>query len=192
MGLQATGLLVLLCFTGRETHAWRLLMATVTALGVTILIFAFFPADGRYVICGLNAPDIPTMKGICNFSSTIQAIKYDGVRTIETSMLTGVVSFPSFHAAAAALLVWGAWSIKWARIPAAVLNGVMLVSTIVVGAHYLIDIVGGLVVAAASVSIAVKCVRSKQGEEPAAPPILAMLINAPAICRLRRMWLPHP
>jgi membrane-associated phospholipid phosphatase len=159
MSKQAAMLLLLLAITGHQTRAWQLLTASIIALVATILIFPFFPADGRYMLCGLKAPDVPLVQGFCDYGPIIHLIKDQGVRAIEKHMLVGMVSLPSFHASAALLLVWGVWGFKWLRAPMVVLNVLMLIGTIVIGQHYLIDIIGGLALGAAAIWISIKYVR---------------------------------
>ena len=77
-------------------------------------------------------------------------------------MATGLVAMPSFHAAAGAIFVWAGWSFKWLRAPVLLLNSLMWVATITVGAHYMVDVPAGIAVAALSIWIAKRYV-------PAAP-----------------------
>ncbi|KQP31814.1 hypothetical protein ASF49_10315 [Methylobacterium sp. Leaf104] len=54
-----------------------------------------------------------------------------------------LVTFPSWHAAAAAIFVMSAWSLPIIRWFGAVLNGLMLAATPVQGSHDLTDLIVG-------------------------------------------------
>ena len=65
--------------------------------------------------------------------------------------LTGIVTFPSFHAATAALYLWAFWPVRWFRPVAVVANVGMLLATPLGGGHYFIDVFAGIAVAAAAI-----------------------------------------
>lgn len=73
--------------------------------------------------------------------------------------LKGIVSFPSFHAAAAVVTAWAFRRERVLRVPAVLLNLLMLVSTITGGAHYLVDVLAGVGVAAGAIVAAPQVVR---------------------------------
>jgi membrane-associated phospholipid phosphatase len=68
--------------------------------------------------------------------------------------LTGIVSFPSFHAASAVLYIWALWPARVVGPVATVLNLLMMAATPVIGAHYVIDVFGGVALAATSIFLA--------------------------------------
>ena len=61
--------------------------------------------------------------------------------------LVGLVSFPSFHTAAATLLAIAAWPDRRLRAVILPMDAAMLLSIPVEGTHYLIDMIGGAGVA---------------------------------------------
>ena len=63
----------------------------------------------------------------------------------------GIISFPSFHTVLALLAAFALWPVPYARWPAALLAGLIVLST---GWHYLTDVVAGFLVAAASCALA--------------------------------------
>jgi membrane-associated phospholipid phosphatase len=60
---------------------------------------------------------------------------------------TGLVTFPSFHTMLGLVLIWAVRKtvLFW---PSLFLNGAMVVSTVAIGGHYLIDVVAGIVLTA--------------------------------------------
>ena len=68
--------------------------------------------------------------------------------------IEGLVTFPSFHTAAGVLFAWALWSTRWLRWPGLIVNVLMIASVPIIGAHYLVDVFGGVVVAIASLYLA--------------------------------------
>ena len=127
--------------------------ALAVSLLITIAIYPFAPADGALVFNHVTQADYPglTLRMGWEFSAAIHAIK-GGATVIEPELMTGFVSFPSYHAAAAVMLAWAGWRtpLRW---PMVLLNIAMAFSALLVGAHYLVDIVGGVIVAAVAVTV---------------------------------------
>jgi membrane-associated phospholipid phosphatase len=74
---------------------------------------------------------------------------------IRPDVLNGVVTFPSFHAAAAILLGWGFWALRWIRWPAVALNIAMFLAAVPIGGHYVADILAGAAAAVLAIKVAV-------------------------------------
>lgn len=72
--------------------------------------------------------------------------------------MTGLVSMPSFHAAAAVILGWVSLYLGWLRIPLVLLNVAMLLSTIISGSHYLVDLIAGAALAVMAIWAATRLV----------------------------------
>ncbi len=163
MSLQGALVLAVLSWRGDMTRAWQFATATFVLFLVSVLLFPIFPADGRFVLCGLRPPDIPVIGNFCLYGPVLHHLKDGSLRVIDPSMAVGMVTFPSAHAAAGLLLIWAVWPIRLLRLPFVILNIALCVGAIVIGSHYLIDIWGGAVVAAASIFAARKLVRSSPG-----------------------------
>lgn len=61
----------------------------------------------------------------------------------------GLITFPSFHTAWAVFLML-AWrqQTRWLSVPISIISILIIISTLTTGSHYLIDVIGGLVLAA--------------------------------------------
>jgi hypothetical protein len=81
------------------------------------------------------------------------------VVAVMTSLTLGVLTFPSFHAVSAVLYAWAFWPIRWLRPLALLCNGAMMAATPVGWGHYLVDLLAGIVVAAAAIYAARLIVR---------------------------------
>jgi membrane-associated phospholipid phosphatase len=52
------------------------------------------------------------------------------------------------------MLAWGFLPLRWLRMPMVLLNVAMIVSAIVIGGHYLVDVIAGIAVAGAGIAAA--------------------------------------
>jgi len=103
-------------------------------------------------------------------SATMPALGYDGVigpahiealkeiraglwTTLDLNKIDGIVTFPSYHAALAVVMPYVLRRIRWAFWMATALNALMLLSTPIVGGHYLADTVAGVLLALVSIAL---------------------------------------
>lgn len=77
----------------------------------------------------------------------------------------GIVTFPSFHAELAVIYIYCVRHYRWVRVCFVPLNIVMLVSTITVGGHYLVDVIAGVVVAFGSIAL-IRAIQRRYGHTP--------------------------
>jgi membrane-associated phospholipid phosphatase len=116
------------------------LLARLVASGlVTVGLSGLLPAVGL----------IPDAPHVAHFL----ALRADTLREIDLTRLQGLISFPSYHAAMAVLVGHALWGVPYLRVPAALLNLVMLVATISEGGHYLVDVLAGCVIAAGAIAL---------------------------------------
>lgn len=145
----------LLCLSGHVARGYAMILGYLLLGIFGSAICAFFPSEGAYVFYGLAAEDFggvnPKMGYL--FLDSFHAVRDDPYFTLELSKAAGIVTFPSGHAGAAILCAWAAWGWRWARWPLLILNLCMYLSALSHGAHYLIDVVGGTVVALLSIRI---------------------------------------
>lgn len=133
-------LIPLLFIFDQSDRAWRFVIASSIMLLLTAAVFPFFPALGAAQHFG-----VPTTLAGPPFGAVIQQMK-TGTHLVTHSMIAGLVSFPSDHAAGAVLYAWAAWRLPLVWLIFLAVNALMFVSAITIGAHYLVDVVaGGLV-----------------------------------------------
>jgi membrane-associated phospholipid phosphatase len=174
MAIFYTPLLVMLglAATGREARVKLFLTAFAIALAVTMVIFPFFPAKTALIhLVGMHPPYVPVTGVSC--ADLIDKLRADKIHAIDVGRMYGLVTFPSFHAASAVLLSWACWTMRWYRWPIAILNLGMIVATPLEGAHYFIDVLGGIVVAAVSIRAALALQRTE------ARPSAAVAVGGP-------------
>jgi PAP2 superfamily len=147
---------IVLATTFRFVRLQQFVTSLSVALLMTIVISTFVPAIGNYQALGLTASDAPNVNLIpfLLLQHDIPAVREGLLRHLELFKLAGIVAFPSFHAASAVLYAWALAPVRGFGPIALVLNTLMIVSTPVIGAHYLIDVIAGMALAAASIMFA--------------------------------------
>ena len=150
---------IILAVTLRPVRLQIFVGAFALALAVTLAISAFVPAIGTYYGLGVPLSDFPALNMMFYEAQLhdILALRAGSMRHLELFELAGIVSFPSFHAASAVLYLWALWPVRYLGMIAAAMNLLMIVSTPVIGAHYMIDVIGGVVLAVVSIWVARLC-----------------------------------
>ena len=163
---QEVVVIVALFASGRSDRCWQFVTAATIALAITMVIFPFFPAQGPFVYYGLSRAAYEPIVGPVpwDYLASLSRLKA-GYRTFEWSVMQGYVSFPSFHTVAALLFMWAMWPLRWLRIPAVALNIALILGALLIGSHYLIDIIGGALVAL----VAVRLATMRSGRDHATP-----------------------
>jgi hypothetical protein len=156
LGLQTVCVPIYLALMGRLDRLNIFVMAYALGLAVTVAGSALLPALGSYEGLGLAAETFPVIDTghFLLQRADILALRNGTTTAFGPFDISGIVSFPSWHTAAAILFGWAMWRERWLGIAFLALNVAMIVAAPAYGAHYFIDIVGGLVVAASVIVIA--------------------------------------
>jgi PAP2 superfamily len=130
-------------------------LACILALILTTLISSLLPAMGTYYHYGVHVDLSKFSPGDYFFSEHDLPLLRDGsLRTLDIKKLAGIITFPSFHAAAAVLFLWALWSVWWVRPLALIANVGMLLVTPIGSGHYFIDVFAGIGVAVVAIAAA--------------------------------------
>jgi PAP2 superfamily protein len=148
IGLPIFGIPVVLGLTRRHGRLHEFILAFALALIATTIISALVPATGTYDLLGI-APDPSRLKpgGYLDGLRDLPLVRDGSLRELDMMKLVGVITFPSFHAAAAVLYLWALWSVWWMRPVMLIASGTMLVATPVGGGHFFVDVFAGIAVA---------------------------------------------
>jgi hypothetical protein len=151
-------ILLIVCLAGpsRLVRLQQYIFATSVTLIVTLAVFTFVPASGIYTFFDISPDEFANLSPVM---TTDQIVRLDALRSGEhtlVSEMAGLVTFPSFHAAWGILFIWGFYPIRLLRHGAILLNLFMIATTPIQGAHYFIDLVGGIIVAVAAIHVAVR------------------------------------
>lgn len=152
MAIFYTPMLVLLglSVTGQGDRIELFLLAFAISLAITLAIFSFFPARTALIyLIGSNPPYIPVTGLSC--ADIISDLRDGNLHEIDIHKMFGLVTFPSFHAASGVILAWACWTMRLYRWPIAIVSAGMIVATPLEGAHYFVDVIGGIWVAVAAI-----------------------------------------
>ena len=142
------GAIILLCFMAREDDAQWIAASLVSSALLCAIFAAFFPAVGAFPTLGIAQElltRLPVGSGIYHMG-VFEALREGRIMHIEMSMLSGVITFPSFHAVMAMALAHAGFKFTRARLPVYVLATLIMISTIPIGGHYYVDIIAGILV----------------------------------------------
>lgn len=153
-------LTVLLAVMCRFYQLWVLAFVFAATIVTSTIISLIWPAKGAFAFFDypINLLErLPQGAGIYH----LEKFDYfrDGVSPIVSfASLQGVVTFPSFHCCLALMTIFGTWGLRWLFPISLGWNGLVIISTVPIGGHYIIDLPGGallwLVVTVASVAMA--------------------------------------
>lgn len=143
-----------LAFTGRTLWLRTIMLAFVLTTLATIALSTLVPAAGVWLHYGLTGADARTIPIVSTVWPVFTGLRDGSLRALVAAGAEGVITFPSLHAGLAALMTMALWPLPRWRWPSLTLNAAMLVATPVDGAHYLIDILAGLALAALCLALA--------------------------------------
>jgi membrane-associated phospholipid phosphatase len=134
-----------LSLRGDSLRAWQLVLGFAGSIQIAAIVSVFAPALGNIVHAGqggLGGFGLPPGSGVYHMQA-IAAYREGTNPTLDLSNLQGVVTFPSFHMVMA-LIVAHAWRGR-GRFGLAMQGWcvLMVVSTVPIGGHYVIDLAAG-------------------------------------------------
>lgn len=133
----------------------KFILAGLISLSLTVGIFALFPATTAWTHLQLSDTEVAAFHHLPlssqDWIGKLIQIRQGGAATVQTLNGNGLIAFPSFHCAAALLLVWSTWAIRWLRAPMIIMSLSLLIATPIFGGHYISDMIAGAVVMVISV-----------------------------------------
>lgn len=130
---------------GKFKAAQEYVISCVCAVALSFPLFAVFQAHGPWTYygytCALNQEE---------YMRVFAELKAAEVYTMDLSYANGLMCFPSFHTILAVLAGAAVWPIPFLRWLGILWAGLIVLSTVTTGTHYIIDVIAGLGVAALS------------------------------------------
>lgn len=150
-----------LCLFANYTRAYAMVLALIIIGAMSAILGAFFPAIGAFAHYGLGSSQFKNISSFFgyHFLDSFYAVRNAADFTLALDHASGIVTFPSVHAAVAVLAGWGAWGLPWLRWPLILLNIAMWFSALTHGAHYLVDLFAGTLIACAAISAGMHLMR---------------------------------
>jgi len=163
---------VVLALTARFVRLQVFVFAFSLTLIMTLLISTFTPAVGTWYGLMIDPAQFKSLDASMYQAQLrdILALRDGSLRHLELFKITGIVSFPSFHAASAVLYIWALWPVRYVGGAAVILNLMMVASTPVIGAHYMIDVFGGVALAVIGIWLAKYLLVPSSAKARATPP----------------------
>ena len=171
---------VVLAAKGLYQRIAEFIFAFALALIATTIISALVPAIGVYQQIGLDPASLPNIEAGAYLEQLrdLPPTRDGTLRHLDLLGFSGIVTFPSFHAASAVLYSWALWGARWIRPIVVVANGALLLATPIVGGHYFIDIFAGAAIAVVAIAVSRRVgrmvARRQAGFAAAAPIPLAV------------------
>lgn len=136
---------IILALQGQHQRVWELSTGFGACIVIAAIISVAFPALGNFVeaeIQHLAGEGLPKGAGIYHLHA-VEKYRNGTIPLLDITKLEGVVTFPSFHMVMAIIVAYGfrlMGAISWAVY---VWSALVAISTIPIGGHYVIDLVGG-------------------------------------------------
>ncbi len=139
--------LILFGAIGRMDRVRELVWLYVLTLLVIVPMSLIMPAAGAWDYYGVSH--------LTNayYLADLHALRDGTLSNITVPYVTGIIQFPSFHAALGLIMIFVARGIWFLFLPSLMLNLIVIVSAITEGGHHLIDIMAGLAVVPPAVVI---------------------------------------
>ena len=139
----------------------RYVLGIVLAAILTAAAFSIWPAAGPWTSEGY--PPAREQAAV-----TAYLLQLKSTKPVELDMEdAGIVAFPSFHVLLAILTAAALSAIRWLRAPAWALSVLVGISTITTGWHYLVDVIGGIILSVISLAAARLLLPESDGAMPA-------------------------
>lgn len=157
---QTATALAVLGLSGDRRPLAGFVWAFMLSATASLVLFAFFPANGPFVTFGFSA-SVDQRQFLEHFEGL-----RGGCRTlISWRGAEGLITFPSFHVAWALVLTW-AFRHRKIIYAIAPLNLLVIVSTMTTGWHYFADVAAGSIVAIGAIALAHFARRDSLGDSP--------------------------
>lgn len=163
--LPQMAVLVVALITVRAFRAAdRFILGFAFAAVITMAISAFVPALCAGYVYRDAVAEQHVLQLSWNSIQQVEALRSGVLRVISMAQAEGLVTFPSFHAATAMLLMFGFWHVPYLRWPGLALNMLMIAATPIEGGHYLVDIFAGIAIAILAHAAAARLLRPGQAK----------------------------
>ncbi|MGX7952290.1 phosphatase PAP2 family protein [Tsuneonella sp. HG249] len=152
-GVLVVGLIALALIFDAPAKAWELTGTAVISMQAVALLSIAMPAVGAMTFLGmgdLQGAGLPAGAGIYH----LEAFSHfrGGPNVLRLADLNGLVTFPSFHTILALLATQALWDTRL-RWPGVAWTAGVIVSTIPIGGHYVVDLGAGFLVWLAAATI---------------------------------------
>lgn len=143
-----------LAVSGQHLALQRFAISFLLCLASVAVMPTLWPAVGGYVFHDVQVQQLGTFPAAARLhEADLLALRDGSLRTLP-DRIQGIITFPSFHASVGVLLTCTLRPLAWVGLPAAVLNLLLILSTLADGGHYLMDTIAGVSIGILSIFLA--------------------------------------
>ena len=128
-----------------RSAVWEFLFNFHVCATITVFCLAIWPVDSVFTFYRFDS-----LLNQARFIRHFAALRQGTLPAVDPGDLEGLVSFPSLHVAGALAVTWALRRYRYWFAGLAALNTGLIAATVVLGAHYFIDLIAGFVVFAIS------------------------------------------
>jgi hypothetical protein len=150
--------IILPAFCGHMQRAKEYCVACLASAALGIPLFAFLPALGPW-----THYQYPASVEQENYLRVLLELRSGGPYSLDLGHVEGVITFPSFHTILPTLAAFALWPVRYVRWPAAIVAGLIALSALTTGWHYVVDVLAGIILAAAACAVAKAYSRAERG-----------------------------
>jgi hypothetical protein len=146
---QILGSLALFALAGISGRNKEFLLNALIALLITTFVTALWPSVGpcvQFACAGERSEE-------ARYIADVLIVRSGAAANFDLSQMQGIVTFPSYHAVLAMLLIYAHRGLRWSLSPIVAINLFMLLSIPSEGGHYVADMFGGVGVTALTMLI---------------------------------------
>jgi membrane-associated phospholipid phosphatase len=139
---------------GKARRVWELVLGYSAGLFICCTISVVLPATANFIHAGLSAHELaglPSGSGVFHMKA-VHYFRDGNAMIVDAGKFAGVVTFPSFHTMMALIVAYACRGFGFVSLVAYLWAGLVIVSTIPIGGHYVIDLAAGAVLWLAMVS----------------------------------------
>jgi membrane-associated phospholipid phosphatase len=141
-------LLIAAIWWRRDRQAlWQYVVTYHICAFVTVLSSAFWPSEAPFTYYGFTV-----LLDFTRFMDHFHGLREGTMTVVPFGNIEGLISIPSFHVIGGLLLTSAAQKTRL-FVPIAILNTLLIISTVMIGVHYAVDVLAGITLWAASVLI---------------------------------------
>jgi hypothetical protein len=135
------------------SRAFRLVGTILLAYYATVLCFFLWPSHGPYLLCQNHFATFPNRLN----SYAVQQVFLENVKTLwqHTGVMISTggyyISFPCMHLTQPLIVLWFLRQSKRMMVALAIYDAILCVAIVLLEWHYLVDLIGGAIVAAAAI-----------------------------------------
>ena len=144
--------------------------AAIVSGAITIAISGVVPALGNLFDPGAYHHLWPSVAW--QERELVIGLRRGSARVLDFSRLSGIVSFPSYHAALPVILAWAQRDLPILKVAAPIWASVTIVATPLFGGHYGVDVLAGLGLAMLTIAMAPYLAATRQSHRPGRVPAL--------------------